>query len=171
MPVDRLTTSDFLDLMNDALAQQLLDRIEVTEAVYRYAQGIDSRDWLMYRSIFGVEVFIDFSSFNGQPATKIPSDDWVARVRPLFMGLDATQHTMTNPIVQIDGDDATCTMYMRADHVLTRDSGEVWFSIGGYYVDTLRRTQDTWLITGVTLNVRWSKGDPSIMTEARKRNR
>ncbi len=37
----------------------------VAETVYRYAVGIDTRDFTLYRSIFADQVTIDISSYNG----------------------------------------------------------------------------------------------------------
>lgn len=143
----------------------------MAETVYRYAVGIDTRDFGLYRSIFADEVAIDFSSYSGAPAATMTADQWVAGVQPLFNGLAATQHSMTNPLAVVDGDTATCRMYMQAHHVFDPDDAASWFTIGGYYDDTLVR--DThgpagWLLTGVTLTVLWRMGDPAIMVAARE---
>ncbi len=144
------------------------DKWNVVETVYRYALGIDTRDFAMYRSIFADEVAIDFSSYSGQPGAPMTGDEWVARVKPLFLGLAATQHSMTNPIVELSGGDdtATCRMYMQAHHVYDAAVPASWFTIGGYYDDTLVRRGDGWAITGVTLTVLWRRGDPAIMAAA-----
>ena len=144
-----------------------LDKLTVAETIYRYATGIDSRDFALYRSIFAPDVAIDFTSYSGGEAATMSADQWVANVRPVFTGLDATQHSMTNAIAEIDGDTARCRMYMQAHHVYRPD--EPTFTIGGYYDDTLVRSAQGpagWLITGVTLTVLWRRGDPSIMTAA-----
>ena len=144
------------------------DHQQVTETVYRYATGIDTRDFALYRSIFADELQIDFSSYNGRPGGPMSGDDWAAGVQPLFYGLNATQHSMSNPIVTIDGDTAHVTMYMQAEHVLDAD-GERWFAIGGYYDDDLVRTGEGWKITAVRLTVFWRRGDASIMPLAAER--
>ena len=145
------------------------DKLAVAETIYRYAVGIDKRDFTLYRSIFAPQIAIDFTSYSGGHAAVMHADEWVARVRPLFTGLAATQHSMTNPIADIDGDTATCRMYMQAHHVYRPDDPTSWFTIGGYYDDTLVRSDDGpagWLLTGVTLTVLWRSGDPAIMTAA-----
>ncbi len=147
------------------------DKLAVAETVYRYAYGIDTRDWALYRSIFDDQVTIDFSSYSGGAASTMTAAQWLAGVRPLFTGLDATQHSMTNPLAVIDGDRATCRMYMQAHHVHRPADPASWFTIGGYYDDTLVRSAagpGGWLITGVTLSVLWRRGDPTIMDLARR---
>ncbi len=149
------------------------DKLSVAETIYRYAIGIDTRDFALYRSIFADNVAIDFSSYSGGAASTMTADQWVAGVVPLFTGLAATQHSMTNPLAVITGDDATCRMYMQAHHVYDAADPASWFTIGGYYDDTLIRSSDGpagWLITGVTLTVLWRHGDPSIMDAARSRS-
>ncbi len=146
------------------------DHRAVCETVYRYASAIDTRDWELYRSIFTDEVGIDFSSYNGRPASTMPADAWVANVRTLMTGLVATQHSMTNPTVTITGDEATCVMYMQAVHVLgDAPAGADWFDIGGFYTDRLVRTPEGWRIRAVTLTLFWRRGDEAIMTVARQR--
>lgn len=146
------------------------DKLAVAETVYRYAFGIDTRDWALYRSIFADEVAIDFSSYSGGAASTMTAAQWLGGVRPLFTGLDATQHSMTNPLAVIDGDRASCRMYMQAHHVHRPADPASWFTIGGYYDDTLVRSAagpGGWLITGVTLTVLWRRGDQKIMDLAR----
>jgi len=152
-------------------ADVVADKLAVAETVYRYAEGIDTKDFGLYRSIFAEQVDIDFSSYSGGDPATITGDQWVANVTPLFTGLHATQHTMTNPRAQVDGSSASCRMYMQAHHVYLPHEPASWFTIGGYYDDTLRRDPAGpagWLLTGVTLTVLWRKGDAGIMEPARR---
>ena len=145
------------------------DKLAVAETIYRYATGIDTRDFPLYRSIFATEVAIDFSSYNGRQPAIMTGDQWVDSVRPLFTALAATQHSMTNPIAEIDDDRARCRMYMQAHHVFVPDDPTSWFTIGGYYDDTLVRSDAGpagWLIDSVTLKVLWRRGDADIMVAA-----
>lgn len=145
------------------------DHIEITRRVYEYAYGIDTRDFDLYRSIFCDEITMDFSSYNGSGGPAVMSAEaWVDNVRPLFTGLDATQHSMSNPLVDVDGDEARCRMYMQAAHFLN-DDPEPEFTIGGYYDDRLVRTDTGWRIAAVTLIVWWRRGNFGIMGTARDR--
>ena len=144
------------------------DMLAVAETVYRYATGVDRRDWVLYRSLFTDTVTIDFSSFDPNlPQRTLSADDWVAGLLPLFTGLAATQHSMTNPLVRVDGDEATITMYMQARHVYEPHDPASWYTVGGYYDNNLVRVNDRWLLTSVRLIVTWQAGDPAIMQLAR----
>ena len=153
------------------------DKITIPETIYLYATGIDTKDFVLYRSIFADQVEIDFSSYEGSSVTEpsiLSGDQWVRNVQPLFTGLAATQHTMANPMPVINGDVATCRMYMQAHHVFEAEKPDSWFTLGGYYDDTLIRSPQSptgWLLTGVKLTVLWRQGDHSIMAEAREAGR
>lgn len=153
------------------------DTSSVAETVYLYAMGIDTKDFDLYRSIFADRVAIDFSSYEGSSVPEsnlLTGDEWVNRVRPLFTGLAATQHSMTNPLITLNEDTATCRMYMQAHHVFEPENQDSWFTIGGYYDDELARDDKSptgWKLTGVKLTVLWRKGDDSIMQEARTKGK
>lgn len=147
------------------------DRTEILETIYCYATGVDTRDWALYRSIFTDEIEIDFSSWDGRPPRRLRADDWVAGVQPLFHGLDATQHSMTNPRVAIDGARARCLMYVQAAHFLANREGDAEFTLGGYYADQLVRTADGWKICAVKLTVLWSRGNKHVMALALERGK
>jgi hypothetical protein len=147
------------------------DRVAILETVYKYAQGIDTRDWDLYRSIFNDEIEVDFSSYDGQTVGRLKADDWVERLKPLFSGLAATQHIMTNPIVTFDHKGATCSVYMQAEHFLDADDGGTDYAIGGYYNIRLVFQNDRWLINTVKLTIFWRKGDPKIMAIATEKGK
>lgn len=142
----------------------------VCDLKYRYATGIDTRDWALYRSIFVDTVNIDFSNYNGRPASTMAADEWVAGVQPLFSGLVATQHSMSNPRVEVNEDHATLEMYMQAEHFLDHDDPDSWFTIGGFYRDRAVRTADGWRLAAVTLNVFWRRGNYAVMEQAVSRS-
>ena len=144
------------------------DKLAVAECVYRYATGVDTRDWALYRSLFADEIEIDFSSYGpGQPAVTMAADDWVAGLKPLFGGLAATQHMMSNPLVELEGDSAEITMYVRAHHVFDPEDPESYYTIGGYYRNRLVCEGGDWKLVRVHLNVSWRLGHPEIMDAAR----
>ncbi len=157
-------------------------RLDVAQTVYEFANGLDRRDWDRYRSIFVPAprpITFDYSSYHGRSPSTMDADAWVAAVTPLFTGLDATQHTMSNPIVEVDDDGAVarCRVSMQAVHFLWRDdlvehtgSDDPEFTIGGYYDDLLVADPTGphgWLIEAVSLTVWWRRGNAAIMPLAR----
>lgn len=149
----------------------MTDHQAICETVYRYGLALDTRDWNLYRSVFADEVDFDFTSYHGRPAVRMRADDLVASAAELFAGFAATQHTMSNPIVSINGDTATCLMYIQAAHSVDPDPLAPWFVMGGHYEDTLVRSGDRWVLSGVTMKLRWTTGDKAIMRTAVQRGK
>lgn len=149
----------------------MTDHQAICETVYRYAFALDNRDWAMYRSIFADYVDFDFSTYHGKPTVRMRADQLVSSAETLFAGFSATQHTMSNPIVEIDGDSARCNMYIQAAHSIDPDPEAPWFIMGGHYEDHLIRRNGGWLLDGVTMKLRWTRGDRNIMRTAVARSR
>ena len=145
------------------------DRVSIAQTVYKYASAIDTRDWDLHRSIFADEVEMDFESWNEVPCHRIRADELKENVRIFFAGLDATQHSMSNPIVKVDGDRARCVVYMQAEHFLNDRQPSRRYVIGGYYTDDLVRVGADWKLTSVKLTVLWTEGDLSFMADAAER--
>ena len=142
----------------------------VAETLYRYAAAVDRRDWTLYRSLFADAVHVDFSSFDpGLRPQEVDANDWVAGVASVFGGLASTQHSMSNPRVTVGDDEAQITMHVRAHHVFDADDPDSWYTVGGFYDDTLVRSAGEWVLTGVRLTVTWRAGDPRVMELARRR--
>lgn len=154
----------------DPQLQLLTDRAAISDVLHRYATGLDTRDWTLYRSIFTDEVEMDFSSI-GMAAGRVKADDWVERARVLFAGFDATQHLSANHVHDIRGDEATCTSYMRAEHFVLTSEGENYYTMGGYYINRLVRTSYGWKLAAVTLTVTWNRGNRHVLRLAARRGR
>ena len=154
--------------MTDIL-QQLKDKADIQDTILKYATGIDTCNWTLYRSIFADEVAIDFSSYNGNPGTTMSGDDWAAGVQLMLPGFDATQHVLTNFVIDLDGDEAVATVYMKAEHFIANSEGDNSHTLGGYYVHRLKRHGAYWKIHATTLNVTWSRGNRDVYRLAAER--
>jgi hypothetical protein len=146
--------------MTDATPADLL---AVVDVLHRHAEGMDRRDWTGFRSVFTDEIDIDYSSHRPGQTFRTSADEWTAHVSRRLGRLTATQHALSNARVQVSGDSATCTMYVRAEHVLGRGQGQHLYTIGGRYVDRLVRDGASWLICAVTLESWWFAGDRSVL--------
>ena len=167
--------------MKPPSTEELIDRAAISDLVIAYATGLDRRDWALYRSIFTNEIDMEFSSAGIKPG-RYSADDWMRDAQRLFAGLETSQHTSTNHVHTLRGDDATCVSNMQAEHFVAaglEDSpppGHERWTIGGNYVNELVRTsaEDTpggWKLRAVTLNVTWSTGNPEVMRIALRRGR
>jgi hypothetical protein len=145
-------------------AALLADAHAIRDVLHAYAEGVDRRDWALFRDCFLDEVTIDLSSWDGRPATTQRADAWVAGVRAGISGFEVTQHLTGNHRVTVDGDRARCTSDVQATHVL--DGERV--VLGGWYETALRRTAAGWRIAAHTLHVTWRDGRAELFAEARR---
>ncbi len=139
------------------------DVAAVCATLYRFAQGIDTRDWGLLASVFTDPFEYDYTSHRPGSGGVITPDEWVAARRRRFGTMTATQHTMTNPRVTAEGDTAHCRMYVEAWHLADIEGRSEWCTIGGEYLDDLVRTDDGWLITKLRLDRRWTVGNPAVL--------
>ncbi len=161
---------------NPSDLQLLVDRAAISDVVHAYATGLDRRDWRLLRSIFTQKIEMDFRSVGLRPGS-YDADKWVNNAAELFAGFAGTQHTSTNHVHDVRGDEATCTSNMQAEHFVAREAGDGLadganrWTIGGYYTNELVRTADGWKLAKVTLIVTWQTGNPKVSQIALQRGR
>src|SRR5581483_2694029 len=66
--------------------------------------------------------------------------------RSALAGLDASQHLITNEVVELDGDRGRARCYFQAQHVYRGAEGGDHYLVGGTYEDELVRTPEGWRI-------------------------
>ena len=145
----------------------LLDRAAISDVQLRYALGVDTRDWPLFRSCFTDEIEIDSSSA-APPPQRWKADDWVELVRRTINGMKTTQHIITNQIITIDDDAATCIAYVQARHHLPNDSGENDQNTYGYYTNHLVRMPNGWKIRARKLMIMSNEGNIDLFELARR---
>ena len=154
---------------DEGTVQCLLDRAAISEVQLRYATGVDTRDWPLFRSGFTDEIETESSSAVGSPPQCIKADDWVERVRRTINGMEATQHMITNEVITLNGDEATCVAYVQARHHLPNETGGSDQVMYGYYTNRFVRTAAGWKIRARKLTVLWNEGNMEIFEVARRR--
>ena len=84
--------------------QYLADRLAISDFLTTYAHAVDTKDWELYRSCFTDDADIDYTSAGGIRGTLDEIVTWMGSTMVMF---DATQHLVSNEMVEIDGDTAT----------------------------------------------------------------
>jgi 3-phenylpropionate/cinnamic acid dioxygenase small subunit len=120
------------------------DWFGITAVVNRYAQAVDGQDWALYETCFTGDAQIDYSSAGGSRAGVGDSTAWLATMLAPF---SVSQHFITNQVIEVNGDNATCRAYFFGvvGNQGETDSTLIW--VGGIYEDQLRRTAEGWRIT------------------------
>lgn len=147
------------------------DTAAITAVVHRMGWLADVRRWDDLAGVFADPVRVDYTALTGGEPADVDPADLVAGWAGSLGALDATQHLVGSTIVDVHGDTATATAQFQAVHVLTGDDpgGEARWTLGGRYVFSLRRSDERWLITAVTMTPTWSNGDPGIVARASAR--
>ncbi len=77
--------------------------------------------------------------------------------------LDTVHHLVTNHVIDLDGDRATCTANMMGTHVLANPSGGPTWTVGGHHKYQVTRTPNGWRIAGITFTIQWASGNQNIL--------
>lgn len=125
------------------MGQGRSDHDLITDVLVRYATGIDTRDWALFRSCFTEDVEADYGAGVGR-WTHV--DGITEYMSAMHTDMFDTKHMLTNFVINIDGDTATASTYVRAVLVVT-DDPLTWFEPVGRYDDQLVRTPEGWRIS------------------------
>ena len=130
--------------MSDAALRAILDRAEIEELLYLYAEMVDQKDWGRMDRIFALEATIDYRSSGGVSGPFRETLAWLARALESW---PLNLHVVSNVLIEIEGDRATSRCYFHSP--MGRNvSEDAQFVItnSGRYLDELVRTADGWRI-------------------------
>ena len=119
--------------------QAVSDKIEIQELLARYARGVDSKDWELWKSVFTADAFLDYSSAGVISGSRDQVASWFAQ------GLSAvpmTQHFISNVEIDLDGDRAQVRAMFYNPMQLPGMSDLSY--CGGFYHHDMVRTPDGW---------------------------
>jgi len=146
--------------------QEVSDRLEISEVLYRYGHALDSRDWDMLREqVFAPDAVADFLAHG----IKDGVEEIVELIAGVLTGLDVSQHLIATPIIDLEGDRATSRCYLQAQHVFEGAPGGDQFIVAGTYVDELERRDNGWRIVKRGLEASWVAGNAEVFTAAAER--
>jgi 3-phenylpropionate/cinnamic acid dioxygenase small subunit len=114
----------------------------VTDVLVRYATGIDTKDWDLFRTCFTHDVRADYGEGVG---SWTDVDGITEYMTAMHADMLDTKHMLSNFVITIDGDTASASTYVHAVLVVT-DDPLTWYEPVGRYEDHLVRTPDGWRI-------------------------
>jgi 3-phenylpropionate/cinnamic acid dioxygenase small subunit len=134
--------------VSDQRISQLEDSQAAVDILYRYATGIDRRDWSLLRSCFTDMCELDYGDIGkwstGDEVTKAMSDFQHNYMRSL--------HQISNPVVKISGDRASASSYVHVISVPVKEPDRLEEGFG-YFDDKLVRSGDVWRIAERTFTM------------------
>ncbi|MFI9503721.1 nuclear transport factor 2 family protein [Nocardia sp. NPDC052566] len=148
--------------------QYLHDRAEISDICRRVGWYLDTCAWDDMTELFTDEVLLDYRSLTGQPAETISRDQIIQAWRRNREGLTATQHMISNQLVEVHGDTASATAMYQATQYLPNPHGGPLWRLGGEYHYRLVRESGRWRISALTMIMRWADGNRHIRDLARE---
>lgn len=119
------------------------DRHDIIDVLVRYATGIDSKRWALFRTCFTDDVHADYGV---DVVVCDGADALTTWMEATHRDMPATNHMMTNFVVEVDGDHATATTYVHVVLVLDAARSRSVDAVGTYH-DRLVRTAEGWRIS------------------------
>jgi len=144
------------------------DWIGIADVVAGLAHAQDDKDWGRFQQLFADPVTLDQSTKSGEPAVTMSAEELTALARRVLDGFPCTHHASSTPLIEVDGDTATCRTHMVAFHHLPTD-GVDFCTMRGYWELDLVRSGGRWLIRrwAVVRTAPW-EGDPDLYRLARE---
>jgi len=138
------------------VADRAADVVEIEQLLYRYARAIDAKDWKALGEVFTPDARIHYAVERGAELTAGQLQAWLGQAMRIFK---VTQHVVTNPLVELQGDTARCSSYLTATHLQVRRDGVlVRTTEGSRYSDALVRGPEGWRISARKLERTWVDG-------------
>jgi hypothetical protein len=128
------------------------DIAAITRIINQYALAIDLREWTMMDEVFHPEGEIVMGEWRFTAARG------VAHIRECIERCSLTHHANSNIMVDVNGDRARATTYVRAWHRGGPGDGQS-FECVGQYLDELVRTPVGWRISRRDERVELIQGD------------
>ncbi|MCT2588121.1 nuclear transport factor 2 family protein [Actinophytocola gossypii] len=147
------------------------DREAITDTVLRMGWFLDRRDWAGLRDLFTERVYTDYTDlWGGEPregtVDQLLSTTAQGSWRRTMDGLEATQHLITNVLVDVTGDEARATANVLGVHRLANPHGSPLWTLGGTYEFGLTRTAAGWRINAITNRISWVDGNQQVLFRA-----
>lgn len=130
----------------------LAERQAVAQLAMVYALGIDMRDLDLVLSVF------DPDGVGEGAVGQARMEDYIRQTFEGAAAFDATQHTMINQYVDVQGDEATMWTYGVAHHIRPDQDPLGNLVVGVQYRDTCRKGPDGWLIVRRRSLMQWVDG-------------
>ncbi len=137
-----------------AAVQELIDKQQITEVVYLVARATDRGDVELYIANFH-EDGTDYHGLANGPVRNIAAN--LSRSRLLL-----TQHSVSNVLIDLDGDTARVESYFTSFHQRRDERDQLHDEIvRGRYLDRFERRAGVWKIARRVVVWDWSRVEPS----------
>lgn len=126
-----------------ARLEMIADKFEIQEVLTAYAHAIDARNFDALDDLFTADAQIDYSATGGISGGLGEIKPFLQSTLPMFK---ASQHFVTNPLIQLSGDTASCKSLLFNPMTMEREDGPHTLFIGAWYIDEFVRRAPGWRI-------------------------
>ena len=131
---------------------------EIVSLTVKYCWALDERDWDSLSEVFSSDAYAKYGVTEHKGIDSI-----IEKCQKALLPLDFSHHMVTNHVVELEGDEATCKCYFQAQHVRNSTPGGVNFIIAGKYEDELTRINGEWKISSRVLTKNWTEGNEKVV--------
>jgi len=141
--------------------QEISDRMEIQDLLYRYAEVIDKKDFDQLREVFTEDSHIDYSAFGGSVGNLEETIAFLHKAMKIF---PHHQHLNANVQIRVDGDHAGGrVMCFNPQEMTMPDGGTQVMMFGLWYLDEYVRTPAGWRIQTRSEEKSWVFNTPDFM--------
>jgi hypothetical protein len=141
--------------------QEISDRLELQDLVFRYSEIVDRKAFEELREIFTEEAHVDYSGTGGAVGNLEETIGFLHGALGMFSN---HQHLVSNTQFTIDGDKATGKVMCLNPMEMKVEEGTHTFLLGLWYLDEFVRTADGWRFTARSQKASWNLNLPPQMT-------
>ncbi len=139
----------------DAELRRVVDQLAIRDLIFRYARGIDRRDFDLVRSCYHQDAIDDHGSYHGDV------EGFIAYLSQNPGGSERSMHFLGNQLIEIDGETAHaetyCVAFFRRSAVEDRPATDVYIWLR--YLDRIERRDGPWKIAHRVCAFDWSRQD------------
>jgi hypothetical protein len=129
---------------------ELADHLAIQEVILMHSRGIDRLDQSCIESAYWPEAEVAYGAFDGR------AHDFAAMVvQVLRAGYELTQHSVSNILISLSGNEARSESYVAAYHLQNGAEEEMLFS--GRYLDLHEKRGDCWKMMHRRVVMDWSR--------------
>ena len=118
---------------------------EIERVKYRYLRALDTKHWDEFADTLTEDIVGDYGSSLGEEHHFTDRDSLVEFMRSAMPANVLTEHRVTHPEIDVDGDEASGIWYLQ-DRVVVPEFNFMLYG-AAFYHDRYRRTPDGWRIS------------------------
>ncbi|ADP84539.1 nuclear transport factor 2 family protein [Pseudofrankia inefficax] len=138
--------------------QTLSDKLEIQEQLARYARGVDTNDFELWKSVFTPDALIDYTSTSSTLPVST-RDDMATYLEQGLGKMPMKIHYITNIEITLDGD--TAKVIAQFFNPMQVPGMAEQSSCGGYYYHDFVRTPNGWKSKNLVEKLVWFINRPA----------